>query len=131
MILAHEEGRANSWKCWKHEESYPEKFFTKVIKNDFRDTNVTRELWFSKFRLDFAWEHKKKVIEIDGSQHERDENQKHRDNRKDAPLKKEGWEVLRIRWIDLYNETQKYINLAKEFIDGVPELEMGQAATLN
>lgn len=92
---------------------------------------MTRELWFSKFRLDFAWEHKKKVIEIDGSQHERDENQKHRDNRKDAPLKKEGWEVLRIRWIDLYNETQKYINLAKEFIDGVPELEMGQAATLN
>lgn len=131
MKLAHSEGRANTWKCWKIEESYPEKFFAQVIENEFADKKVTREFWFFKFRLDFAWEKKKRVIEIDGQQHERCKKQQERDKQKDSLLISEGWEVLRIRWIDMFNEPQKYIDIAKRFIDGVPELEMGQAATLN
>ena len=71
MKKAHAEGRAhNIGECrWNNEPSWPEKWFMQVIENEFSDKNYVRERPFHRFSLDFAWEHKKKCIEIDGGQH--------------------------------------------------------------
>lgn len=119
MKKAHKEGRAYNIGYNTHigESSYPEKFFVKVIENEFIDKNYTPQYQFSIYKLDFAWVHLKKCIEIDGDQHYRFEDYHERDIRKDELLNQRGWEVLRIRWKDIFNETQKWINTAKQFID--------------
>lgn len=118
MKKAHKEGRA--WNIgrsrWNNEPSYPEKFFMKVIENEFIDKNYLREYPFSKYSLDFVWLHKKKVIEIDGDQHQRFPEYAARDKRKDKLLTENGYEVLRIAWKDMYNHTKEYIQKAYEFI---------------
>jgi len=119
MKKAHAEGRA--WNIgmsrWNNEPSYPEKFFMKVIENEFDDKDYEREVPFHRFSLDFVWKHKKKVIEIDGSQHERFEDQIKRDKEKDRLLLEEDWQVLRIKWKDFYHDTKKWIKISKEFLD--------------
>lgn len=119
MIKAHKEGRAHNIGSsrWNNEPSYPEKWFMKVIENEFEDKNYQYEKPFHRFSLDFVWEHKKKVIEIDGEQHERFEEQKRRDKEKDKLLLEEGYELLRLRWKDVFHHTKKNIKIAKEFID--------------
>ena len=117
-ILAHKEGRA--WNIgmnrWQKKPSYAEEFFMKVIANDFSDKNFEREVYFKGFVLDFLWEHKKKVIEIDGKQHE-EPVQKERDSRKDSLLVQNGYQVMRIKWKDMYNNTSVWVDKAKSFID--------------
>jgi very-short-patch-repair endonuclease len=88
-----------------------------VIENEFIDKNYTPEHPFFKYSLDFAWIHKKRVIEIDGEQHERFEEQKRRDKEKDYLLAKEGWSLLRMKWKDIYNDTEGSIATLKRFID--------------
>lgn len=119
MKKAHAEGRAhNIGTCrWNNEPSYPEQFFMKVIENEFDDKDYEREYPFIRFALDFAWVHKKKVIEIDGDQHERFEEYKLRDKEKDRLLIENGWQVLRIKWKDMMKDSKYWINTAKEFID--------------
>jgi very-short-patch-repair endonuclease len=118
MKNAHKEGRA--WNIGKsrcnNNPSYPEQFFIKVIENEFLDKNYKREHPFGIYSLDFAWLHKKKVIEIDGEQHERFEEYKNRDIRKDRFLKENDWNILRIKWKDMFNDPKKYIRLSLEFI---------------
>jgi len=118
MVKAHLEDRA--WNIGMNRKnskpSYPEFFFMKVIENEFPDKNYEREFPMGRYSLDFAWVHKKKAIEIDGEQHERFEDYKNRDIRKDNFCENEGWEILRIKWIDLFNESKKYIGIAKEYI---------------
>jgi very-short-patch-repair endonuclease len=118
MKRAHEDGRAyNIGKCrWKKTPSYPESFFLRVVQNEFIDKNVTRELWVGKFVLDFAWPHKLKVIEIDGDQHTRFDEQIARDKRKDAYLTSKGWSVLRLRWSNVCIDARREISKAKDFI---------------
>ena len=89
-----------------------------VIANEFTDKNYVRERPFHRFSLDFAWEHKKKCIEIDGEQHEVFQEQIERDLRKNELLKEDGWQLLRLKWKDIFREPKKYIQIAKEFIDG-------------
>lgn len=111
-------GLNHGWmSCHSSKKSYPEEFFTKVIENEFIDKNYQYNYLFYQYRLDFAWIDKKKCIEIDGAQHERSEAQRESDVRKDDKLVHEGWQVLRIKWKDLCNDTQYYIALAKNFID--------------
>lgn len=119
MKKAHTEGRAwNIGKSrWNNEPSYPESFMMKVIENEFEDKNYVREFSVSIYSLDFAWIEKKKVIEIDGAQHERFQEYKDRDERKDSLLKDLGWQVLRIKWKDLYHDPKAWILKAKEFIE--------------
>ena len=119
MKNAHREGRAhNIGACrWNNEPSYPEQFFIRVIENEFNDKNYQREYPFIKYSLDFAWVHKKKVIEIDGEQHERFEEYKNRDKEKDKLLKESGWKIFRIKWKDMFNNSKYWINKAKMFID--------------
>ena len=73
MKKAHSEGRAYSFahNRGRAEPSYPEKFFSGIIKREFNDKAVATEFRFFSYSLDFAWPHLKKVIEIDGGQHER------------------------------------------------------------
>lgn len=117
MKEAHKSGRA--WNIgrsrWNNEPSYPEKFFTRVIENEFLDKEYKREFAIGIFSIDFAWPNKKKAIEIDGKQHEYPE-QKERDGRKDQLLHENGWEILRIKWVDLFNDTRNKINEAYNFI---------------
>lgn len=123
---AHKEGRAYNIGYNNHigEPSYPEKFFTKVIENEFDDKNYVYQYQFSTYKLDFAWPHLKKCIEIDGDQHYRFEDYHERDIRKDNLLKQRGWKVFRIRWKDMIHESQKYITIAKNFIeDDIEHLE--------
>ena len=119
--LAHKEGRA--WNIgmsrWNNEASYPEKFFMKVIENEFDDKEYKKEYNVGIYSFDFAWINKKKVIEIDGDQHQRFDEYKERDKRKDAYLEKEGWKVLRIIWKDMCNNTKEEIQKCKDFILGV------------
>jgi very-short-patch-repair endonuclease len=118
MLKAHKEKRAwNIGKSrWNNTESYPESFFRKVIQNDFFDHDYKQEYSVGIYSIDFAWVEKKKAIEIDGEQHERFEEYKRRDDKKDEFLKSEGWEILRIKWKDMCNDTQKWIQVAFEFI---------------
>ncbi|MBO6031767.1 MAG: DUF559 domain-containing protein [Prevotella sp.] len=119
MKKAHQEGRAhNIGVCrWNNEPSYPESFFIRVIENNFSDKSYKREYPFVRFSLDFAWPHKKRAIEIDGDQHWRFQEVIDRDKVKDALLKENGWQVLRIRWIDMSKEPHFWIAKAKDFID--------------
>lgn len=117
MKLAHAEGRA--WNIgmnrWKKQPSYPEQFFIKAIANNFTDKNYKREVWFKGFVLDFLWEHKKCVIEVDGKQHDTPA-QMARDARKDALLIAQGYNVLRIKWRDVTADPAKWISHANNFI---------------
>jgi very-short-patch-repair endonuclease/ribosomal protein L37AE/L43A len=119
MKKAHKEGRAwNIGKSrWNNEESYPEKFFKLVIENEFNDKEYKTEYPIGIYSADFAWPHKKKVIEIDGAQHKRFSEYRERDKRKNDFLETEGWEVLRIEWKKFFHDTKKYIKIAKTFID--------------
>lgn len=118
MKKAHKEGRAwNIGKSrWNNEQSWPEKFFTKVIENEFINKEYEKEFPIGIYSADFAWAKIKKIIEIDGGQHKRFVEYQERDKRKDQFLIKEGWEVLRIDWSDLYKDTKKYIQIAFNFI---------------
>lgn len=119
MKLAHKEGRA--WNIgisrWNNKKSHPEKFFTEVIENNFLDKNYINEFPFYKYSLDFVWPHLKKCIEIDGDQHYRFKEYINRDIEKNKLLEENGWKVLRIRWKNIYNDVQKYIQITKDFIE--------------
>ena len=88
-----------------------------MIENEFDDKDYEYNKQFFTYKLDFAWEDKKKCIEIDGSQHERLIEQKESDIRKDKKLQENGWQVLRIKWKDMFNYPKLYIRIAKNFID--------------
>lgn len=118
MKLAISEGRAKGWASSKQNKngmSYPEVWFTQVIDNEFEDKHYEYNMQFFKYKLDFAWKDKKKCIEIDGSQHELEER-KLSDELKDKLLEEHGWNVLRLSWRFICNNTQEAINIAKEFI---------------
>ena len=119
MKIAHREGRAwNIGKSrWNNEPSYPEAFFIKVIENEFDDKDYIREYAIGIYSADFCWPSKKKVIEIDGEQHERFDEYKERDKRKDDYLISKGYQILRISWKDLFNNSKQNIEIAKIFIN--------------
>ena len=123
MKLAHKEGRASNWGKLRSRliPSWPEQWFMKIIEEAFEDKQYEHEKPFNKFSLDFCWEHKKRVIEIDGEQHYKEgeefEDQKRRDKEKEQLLKELGYELLRIRWSYCCNDPKLWIEKAKEFID--------------
>lgn len=96
--------------------SYPEQWLMKVIKNENLNNNYIREFRFHTFSLDFVWINNKKVIEMDGRFHKISKYQQDCDKRKDALLKEEGWDELRIDWEYCCNNTKEVIKQIKEFI---------------
>ena len=119
MKMAHKEKRAwNIGKSrWNNKESYPESFFRKVIENEFFDKDYVQEYAVGIYSIDFAWPNKKLAIEIDGDQHERFEEYKQRDMRKDQFLTEEGWLILRIKWKDVCNDAKHWIEIAHNFVN--------------
>jgi very-short-patch-repair endonuclease len=118
MERRHAEGKA--WNIgqsrWNNEPSWPEQFFMQVISNEFDDKDYQREYPFGRFSLDFAWPHLKKYIEIDGDQHQRFDDVKERDARKDKLLADSGWQVHRIIWKEMFADTKAHIEKAKQFL---------------
>lgn len=118
MKKAHEEKRA--WNIgmsrWNNEPSYPEKFFIKVIENEFQNKNYIREYPIGIYSADFCWPHLKKIIEIDGDQHQRFEEYKERDKRKEKYLSSNGYKVLRIIWSEMFNDPKTKIKECYNFI---------------
>lgn len=92
----HKNNEDFGWKTRKKlQPSYPESLAIKTL--DSLNIKYEREMKFKKFFIDFAIHEKKIIIEIDGQQHKLKER-KEIDNRKDLLLKKEGWNVFRIKW---------------------------------
>lgn len=117
MKKAIKEGRATGWHRRKTgSQSYPEKWMSIIIKNEFSDKDYQDELHVGKYRLDFAWPHKMRYIEIDGRQHE-DIERKESDIKKDNFCKKLGWTGMRVSWSYICQNTQKAILEMKDFID--------------
>ena len=77
-------------------ESYPEKYFTEVFKNEGID--VIKSYRIGLYELDFSIPEKKIDIEIDGSQHYLDTKIVESDKRRNDFLKENGWDVIRINW---------------------------------
>lgn len=84
--------------------SYPEKFFMTVLANN--QIPYTRDLPVGRWFVDFAIEHKKIALEIDGKQHEWPER-KLKDVEKDAYLTENGWRVHRIKWKSINSKNGK------------------------
>lgn len=118
MKRAHKEGRA--WNIgmsrWNSEMSYPQKFFTMVIANQFEDKNYKHQYPVGKYSLDFAWVDKKKCIQIDGQQHLKEDAIQH-DRIRDQYLVAQDWDILRISWKQMCNDFKGTIKIAKQFID--------------
>lgn len=82
----------------RNEPSYPEKCFIKFL-TDYGYSEkyyIERERSVFPYYIDFAFLDAKVAVEIDGSQHILDEEQKERDKKKDELLNSLGWKVLRI-----------------------------------
>lgn len=123
MKKAHKEGRAhNIGECrWNNKASYPERWFMKMIKNEFNlkcNKDYLKEFPFHKYSLDFAWPDQKFCIEIDGEQHQRFQEQKERDLEKDRLLKEEGWSELRVDWSWICNNSKNFIYSLKKIFNG-------------
>lgn len=118
MKKAHKQGRA--WNIgmsrWNSEMSYPQKFFTMVIANQFEDKNYKHQYPVGKYSLDFAWVDKKKCIQIDGQQHLKEDAIQH-DRIRDQYLVAQDWDILRISWKQMCNDFKGTIKIAKQFID--------------
>lgn len=119
MKLAHAEGRAwNIGKSrWNNEPSYPEKFFKRVIENEISDKNYIQEYPCGIYSIDFAWPEKKLAFEVDGEQHQRFEEYKERDIRKDKFLRENGWKILRLNWKEVCNQPKEEIKKLKLFLN--------------
>lgn len=99
--------------------SFAESYFRKRIRLYFRDKFFTREHPIGIYFADFAWKHKKKIIEIDSDAH-LEKEYKARDKRKDKYIKEKGWKIMRIKWRDLKKNPQLYIKKADIFIGPLP-----------
>lgn len=102
-------------------ESYPEKYFNIVFKNEKID--VDRYYRVGLYELDFAILNKKIDIEIDGSQHWLDEKIIESDERRTEILESEGWDIIRINWSEYQkqnkDEKEEYI---KDLVSYINEL---------
>lgn len=117
--LAHKEGRNKGWINRKT-VSYPERFWLRVLDNNniqyekqFKVINsATHKYYFLDFLVNGKID-----LEIDGRQHQREEN-KIRDAERDIFVKSLGYIVYRIPWYGLSTESKKEIvkNQIEEFL---------------
>lgn len=115
VFKAHREGRMGQWT--RKEPSYAEKFMRSLIQNEFSNKDVCEEYRIGRYRVDFAWLSTRKIIEIDGRQHDLP-NAVEYDRIRDAFIQSEGWTILRIKWMEMFRNTQYWKSLAKKFVDG-------------
>jgi very-short-patch-repair endonuclease len=118
----HKEKRHNGWSFInsdKNRESYPEKFFKKYLNNLglMEKYKVEEKLSFSKYFLDFAFVDLKLDVEIDGSQHYRDAKSIIHDIKRNKFLNKCGWKVYRIKWKNLFNNTEIELKKFEDYLN--------------
>ena len=120
MKKAHLEGRAGSFPSRKNcEYSYPEKWLIGVLERELgliENKDYETEYYFHKQFLDFAFPERKLCIEVDGEQHERFEDRKLMDTKKEENLKAEHWKLLRLKWSNVCNDTQFYVQQILDFL---------------
>lgn len=108
-----------AWRLHAKNQSWPEKFFEELcIKHGLNQKfDIIREFSVFPYFIDFAFKNASVAVEIDGSQHEREEY-KQRDFLKDETLIKNGWRVFRIPAKTLYDEdtANKVIEKLLQFI---------------
>lgn len=98
--------------------SYPEKIFIKKceeLKLNEKHLIIREKSEFPYF-IDFAFEHEKVAVEIDGSQHNLEERKKS-DAEKDKLLLSLGWRVIRFSAKDIQINIDLCIEKLFEFID--------------
>lgn len=120
MKKAAQEGRNKGWATTRNnsqKKSYPEIWFSEVIKKEIEDKKYIYNMPFFTWKLDFAWPLKKICVEIDGSQHRTLETQIESDKRKDKKLLEEGWVIIRGDWQTIFNNPKPFISKVKEIID--------------
>lgn len=88
-------------------QSYPEKYFSDIFKNDALLCRCIQQYRVNRFRLDFAIPDIKIYIEIDGEQHYNDARIIKHDKERTKILESLGWTGFRIRW-------SKFIKKPKE-----------------
>lgn len=116
------EGRHKGWKT-RNIESYAEKFFKQVLKNNNIDYEFNKPIEKSELNvqengcyfLDFALTNKID-LEIDGKQHKLKERQEH-DKIRDERLKISGWKVYRIMWKSLPKNNEYIKKEIDKFLD--------------
>jgi len=122
---AHEENRHPGWSHINEDvnkRSYPERFFIDVLKNNniFDKFDIIEKYSFGKYFLDFAFIDLLLDVEIDGSQHYRTEEAINHDINRNEFMLKNGWNVYRINWKDMFNNTQKEIRKFLYYLDNYP-----------
>jgi very-short-patch-repair endonuclease len=104
-------------------ESYPEKYFTEVFKNE--GIKVTKSFHIELYELDFCILDKKIDIEVDGSQHYYDEKIVESDKRRNKFLEDDGWDIIRINWSEYqkfsFDDKKDYIYKLKSYINNLIE----------
>ena len=126
MKLAHKEGRAKGWSFINSDEShrsYPEKWFVKnILKKHalYERYTVKEKFSFGKYFLDFAFLELKLDVELDGSQHFRNEKNMEFDRKRDEFMESNGWTVYRIAWMEITKDRNKPIS---DFLTWLDELK--------
>lgn len=107
----------NAWR--RSNKSYIEELFEQIINNNnlFKKFDIVREYSFFPYYLDFAFVNIKLDIEIDGSQHWKNEKQKQSDIKRDEFLISKGWEVLRIPEFKLRLQFEEITKMVLIFLD--------------
>lgn len=124
---AFSENRAHGWANTKQNKtgmSYPEIWFQDMLKTNNFDLNYEYNMQFFKYKLDFAWPDKRLCIEIDGSQHYTIKERAESDKCKDELLKRFGWKVLRLKWGYVRANTKETIELVKNFLNNVGDVQV-------
>lgn len=119
---AHSEGRHPGWEHINSNPdkmSYPEKFIQKILINNniYERYSVLHNLKINKYFLDFAIIELKIDIEIDGSQHFRNDLAILHDKKRNLLLESIGWKIYRICWIEFNNDTKQQILKLLNFIE--------------
>lgn len=100
-------------------ESYPEKYFTEVFKNE--GIEVVKSFYIGIYELDFSIPDKRIDIEVDGSQHYYDEKIAESDRRRNKFLEDDGWDIIRINWSEYqklsFDHKKDYIFRLKSYIN--------------
>ncbi len=104
--------------------SYPEKLFLeKVIKEELDKKHlIVREMSFHPYFIDFAFVNEKVAVEIDGSQHLREDKLKS-DIKKNNLLQYNNWKVFRVTAKEVIFDIDKVFSNLLIFIDSNKKYE--------
>lgn len=111
--------------AWRQSNiSYPEKLFLeKVIKEELDKKHlIVREMSFHPYFIDFAFVNEKVAVEIDGSQHLREDKLKS-DIKKNNLLQYNNWKVFRVTAKEVIFDIDKVFSNLLIFIDSSKKYE--------